>query len=256
MLPHCNNMANNQKRTDKELGRRTAVAAEARGLVRRGMKASLATLDSGTGHPIASLVTVATEPGGSPLILISTLANHTRNLAADPRASILFDGTGGPGDLLEGSRVSVYGRLEKTGAGGARARFLARHPSAEMYADFADFGFYRMHIEGAHFVGGFGRIHDFTPGELTIDVIGAETLLEAEPEIVAHMNADHADVVEFYATRLLDGPPGRWRFTGCDPEGCDLVLDDKALRLVFADRVTSPQAIRKCLADLARQARR
>ncbi len=249
-------MANTEKRTENDSKGRTAIAAEARGLVRCGLKASLATLDRETGHPIASLVTVATEPDGSPLILISTLANHTRNLIADPRCSILFDGTDGLGDPLEGGRVSVFGRIEKTGAAEARTRFLARHPSADMYAGFADFDFYRLQMEGAHFVGGFGRIHDFTPDELTIDTSNAATLVKAEPEIVAHMNADHGDTVALYATGLLDGPPGRWRFAGCDPEGCDLVLDDKALRLVFPDRVTSPQAIRKCLADLAREARR
>lgn len=249
-------MANTENQTDSDATGRTVSAAKARCLVRQGLKASLATLDRKTGHPFASLVTVATDPAGSPLILISTLANHTRNLTADPRGSILFDGTGGSGDPLEGARVSVSGRFNNAATPEARHRFLARHPSAKAYEGFADFDFYRLQIEGAHFVGGFGRILDFTADELTIDISDATALIKAEPEIVAHMNADHADAIELYATSLLDGPPGPWCFAGCDPEGCDLVLGEMALRLVFPDRVTSPQAVRKCLVALADEARR
>ncbi|MDH3580582.1 MAG: DUF2470 domain-containing protein [Hyphomicrobiales bacterium] len=249
-------MANSEKQAGNKLTGRAGAAAEARSLVRQGLKASLATLDHKTGDPVASLVTVATEANGFPLILISTLANHTRNLIADPRGSLLFDGTGGSGDPLEGARISVSGRFAKAEPPRTRDRFLARHPSAAAYEGFADFDFYRLQIEGAHFVGGFGRILDFAADELTIDISDAAALIEAESEIVDHMNTDHADATELYATRLLNGPPGPWRFAGCDPEGCDLVLGELALRLAFPGRVTSPQAVRKCLVALANEARR
>lgn len=230
-------------------------AAEARDLLRCGLKAALATLDAGTGRPHVSLITVASAADASPLFLISSLARHTRNLAADPRASILIDGTGGAGDPLEGSRVTVVGTARESAEKADRRRFLARHPTAEAYAGFADFALWRLDIEGAHFIGGFGRIHDLPREALVRDTAGAEALLEAEPEIVAHMNADHADAVELYATKLLGAPAGPWRFAGCDPEGCDLVLGDRALRLAFPGRVTTPQTARECLVALAREAR-
>ncbi len=248
-------MENTARQQDSPGSDREAIAAEARSLIRRGLKAILATLDAGSGHPYASLLTTATTPDGTPLFLISTLARHTQNLLADPRASILFDGTGGLGDPLEGGRVSVTGRAEQTDDEAARARFLARHPGAAGYADFADFAFYRLRLEGAHFVGGFGRIHDLEPVELTVPTQDADAVLAAEAEIVSHMNEDHADAVELYATTLLGGAPGPWRLTGCDPEGCDLALADQALRLAFPQRVTTPNDVRKAFVALSAQAR-
>lgn len=231
-------------------------AADSRALMRRGLKAALATCDAGCGRPHASLVTVASEPGGAPVFLISTLALHTQNLLKDSRACLLFDGTDGLGDPLEGGRVSVFGRAEASEDGAARRRFLARHPSAELYADFSDFAFYRLAIEGAHYVGGFGRIHDLTPEDLLIETTDAMELVAAEADIVGHMNADHADAVALYATRLLGAPDGDWRFAGCDPEGCDLVLGDRALRLTFPERITGPADIRATLVALVEEARR
>jgi len=226
-----------------------------RGIIRRALKASLATLNRNTGTPYASLVTVATMPGNAPLTLISTLAEHTKNLLQDPRASILFDETGGYGDPLEGARVSVSGILEKTDDPHARARFLSRHPSAAMYADFEDFDFYSLNAEGAHFVGGFGRITDIPPDGLQTDIADAATLIEAEPDIVAHMNEEHADATQLYATKLLGAKPGTWRFVSCDPEGCDLVCGETGLRLDFPHRVTTPQDVRKALVELVQLAR-
>lgn len=230
--------------------------AWSRAIIRRALKASLATINRETGYPYASLVTVATLQDGSPLTLISTLAEHTKNFEKDPRISLLFDETGGYGDPLEGARVSVSGILEKMDDSAAKARFLSRHPSAEMYAGFKDFAFYALKVEGAHFVGGFGRITGIPAEKLIIDVSDAEKLAEAETEIVAHMNEDHADAVSLYATKLLGAEPADWRFVSCDPEGCDLVSGEKGLRLDFPSRVTSPQLARKALVELADRARR
>lgn len=226
-----------------------------RDIMRRALKASLATLNRNTGTPYASLITVACMPDNAPLTLISTLAEHTKNIENDPRASILFDETDGLGDPLEGARVSVFGTLEKADKSNVRHRFLNRHPSAEMYVDFADFDFYALNVEGAHFVGGFGRITDIPADKLRSDISDADALIGAEGEIVAHMNEDHADAVELYATRLLGAAPGPWRFVSCDPEGCDLVCGESGLRLDFPRRVTTPQDVRKVLVELAQMAR-
>ena len=146
------------------------LAADARALVRRALKASLATIASGGGYPYASLITVATEASGAPIFLISGLAQHTRNLSEDPRASILFDGTGAAGDPLQGARVTLFGKAEKTAEEGVRRRFLARHPEAAFYADFPDFAFWRLEVQGAHYIGGFGRIVDLKPHDVLTEI--------------------------------------------------------------------------------------
>jgi putative heme iron utilization protein len=215
----------------------------------------MATIDAKNGHPYASLVTLATDASGAPTLLISDLARHTANLAKDPRASIMVDETGALADPLQGARVTLYGRVERTADEAVRRRFLARHPEASFYADFPDFAFCRLVVEGAHYIGGFGRIFDLAPNELLIETGRAAILLEAEPEIVEHMNEDHADAVELYATALADGEPGAWRMTGIDMEGFDLVLDGAAHRVLFAEPIATPAEARKELVRLATEAR-
>jgi putative heme iron utilization protein len=224
-------------------------------LVRRALKASLATIASSGGYPYASLITVATEALGAPIFLISGLAQHTRNLSEDPRASILFDGTGSAGDPLQGARVTLFGKAEKTAEEGVRRRFLARHPEAAFYADFPDFAFWRLEVKGAHYIGGFGRIVDLSPAELLIATDGAGELLAAEPGIIEHMNEDHADAVRLYATRLAGAPEGFWRMSGIDPEGCDLIFEGDARRISFKASINTPEEARAELVRLAQEAR-
>jgi len=227
----------------------------ARTLMRRGLKASLATLETTTGHPYASLITIATDVDGTPLFLISTLALHTRNLASDPRASLLFDGTDAAGDPLAGGRVTVMGRAVKSTRETARERFLTRHEPAHGYADFPDFAFYELVPERAHFIGGFGRIVDIGRGDLLIDTAGADALIAAHSDIVSHMNEDHAAAIELYATELAGAPSGPWRLTGLDPEGFDIVCDGATRRLPFATKVETADDARREFIRLAALAR-
>jgi putative heme iron utilization protein len=238
-----------------EMPAKAEVAASARALVRRAFKGALATIDRGSNYPYASLVTVATDAAGAPSILISKLARHTANLAHDARASLMLDETSALADPLQGSRLTLYGRAEPTAEEGVRRRFLARHPEAAFYADFPDFGFWRLAVEGAHYIGGFGRIFDLEPSDLLILLAGADALVEGEPGIVEHMNADHADALELYATALGDAGPGAWRMVGIDPEGFDIVLDGQARRIPFAQPVTTPAGARTELVRLAAEAR-
>ena len=230
-------------------------AADSRGLVRSALKGALATIHKATGHPYASLVLAATEPDGTPVFLISRLALHTQNLLSDSRATLLVDGTGNAEDPMTGARCTLIGRAQPTQSATARARFLARHPAAEGYADFADFAFYALQLERAHFIGGFGRIVDLDAADLLQSLEGAEPLVAAESDIVSHMNADHADAVELYATKLLGAEAGAWRMTGIDPEGCDLVSGARAVRLLFGTRISSAAEARQELARLAKAAR-
>jgi putative heme iron utilization protein len=228
--------------------------AAAKKLLRQARGGALATLMAGSSDPYCSLVNVATAADGAPLLLISRLALHTKNILADARVSLMLDERR-EGDPLEGARVTLMGKAVAADTETARRRYLARHPSAEMFAGFADFGFYEVKLTGAHLVAGFGRIVDLNPTDLLTDLIGAATLVEAEPEILAHMNDDHAETCRLYATKLLGAAEGPWRCVGCDPEGLELQLDRTALRLVFSQRINSPAVLRQMLKQLAEQAR-
>jgi heme iron utilization protein len=228
--------------------------AAAKKLLREARSGALATLMTGSEDPYCSLVNVATAADGAPLLLISRLAAHTRNILADPRVSLMLDERR-DGDPLQGARVMLMGRASATDDPEGRRRYLDRQREAEMFADFADFSFYRIALARAHLVAGFGRIVDLDASDILVDLTGAEALVAAEAEIVAHMNDDHGDAVRLYATKLLGAPDGPWRCVGCDPEGLELQLDRKALRLAFRHSVRGPDALRQVLMDLAAAAR-
>ena len=228
--------------------------AVAKQLLRTIRAGALATLDGNSGFPFASLVTVATDQDGSPLLLMSRLAAHTGNLDRDPRASILL-AQGGKGDPLAHPRLTVLGRLARTDEPRVRARFLARHPKAQLYAGFADFAFWRMELTGAHLNGGFARAMTISPEQIRTDLSGAEDLLAAEASAVAHMNEDHREALALYATRLARAPAAEWRTTGLDPDGIDLAAGDLAARAAFERRVVSGSELRRVLKDMAERAR-
>ena len=231
--------------------------AESKRLLRQTRAGTLATLN-GSGDPFASLITVATDPDGSPLILVSQLSSHTRHMDKDPRVSLLLAETGA-GDPLAHPRLTITGRAAKVvdpdARRAVRARFLARHPKAELYADFADFSFWRIAMEQIHLNGGFARAARFPADRLLTPVANAAALLEAEDGAVAHMNADHRDALSLYAEKLAGKPPGDWIVTGIDPDGMDLAWDDLTARIPFATPVNHPGDLRKVLVEMACSAR-
>jgi putative heme iron utilization protein len=215
-------------------GRRSFSAGEARSLLRRARTATLATLNA-DGTPYASLVNVACSVQGWPVILISTLAWHTRNLLADPRASLMAAEIPPEGDALTGPRVTIMGRFSKIAPEAAARRYLARHPAAELYAGFGDFAFWQMQPEAAHAVAGFGRI----------ETMGA----------IDHMNADHDDAIQRFAEKLLGAAPGGWRIAAIDPDGMDLRRGEETRRLDFPAPVWTAGALRSLLARLGAETR-
>jgi heme iron utilization protein len=229
----------------------------ARSLLRRSRQGALATLMAESSDPYCSLVNLASHPDGSPILLISRLAVHTKNILGDPRVSLMLDERAG-GDPLEGSRIMLAGRAEEAGGEDVailRRRYLSAHPSAEAFVDFGDFSFFRIMPTGTHLVAGFGRILDLKPKSFLTDISDCSTLLEAEPDAIEHMNGDHREAMNLYATRLLDAEAADWRCTGCDPDGIDLQAGANTLRLDFPARVTSPGELRKMLVKLADEAR-
>src|ERR1700716_3816916 len=155
-----------QRSTDFDAGRL------ARSLLRRSRQGALATLVPGSGDPYCSLVNVASHPDGSPILLISRLALHTRNILGDSRVSLMLDERAA-GDPLEGARIMLAGRAEEPAGEPAdilRRRYLNAHPSAEVFVDFKDFSFFRIRPKGAHLVAGFGRIVDLAADQLLTDL--------------------------------------------------------------------------------------
>lgn len=226
----------------------------AKRVLRLAATGSLATLGAG-GGPFASLVTVAATPAGEPILLLSKLAVHTRNIDRDARASLLLVAPGGEtGDPLAGARLTISGTVRPDPDSELRRRFLARHDEAAAYADFEDFSFYRLSVSTAHLVAGFGRIVGLAAADLLTDCAECAPLLEAEAGAIAHMNQDHADALRLYASGLCRMKEAAWTATGCDPDGIDLRAGPLRARLDFPDRVRTPGDLRKALVELAAKA--
>jgi putative heme iron utilization protein len=224
-----------------------------RTLLRSIRSGALATLDP-DGTPFASLVTIATYTDGTPLMLLSRLSAHTRNLLADPRCSLLFS-QGGKGDALAHPRLTVVGHATQSTDARARDRFLARHPKAKLYADFPDFGFFALDPSAGHLNGGFAKAATLTRDQLLLDLAGADAVVAGERGAVEHMNADHADALALYAAGSGAEAGLPWRLTGLDPEGMDLMAGDRTARALYPERVTDMGTLRKSLVAMAAQAR-
>lgn len=229
---------------------------EAIGLIRGANAATLAS--SAEGQPFASLVTPAPAPDLSPLLWLSTLSAHTRQLAAEPRCALLFTGIAEGPNPQTAPRVTVTGLAERVAEAevpALKARWLARHPYAALYAGFADFGLWRLRIGGALHVGGFARAERIKASELAPDPEAVAAILAAEAGIIDHMNADHADAVAAIAQGLLGRAAGDWRMVAVDVDGCDLSDGNQTVRLAFLAQVSDAEAVRAALIRATREGR-
>lgn len=220
-------------------------AFAARCVLRGASSATLAT--QADGQPFASLVTHAVAPGGAILLWLSTLSQHTRQLRREPRCALLALGPAAEANPQTIPRVTVTGQAEPIEDARLKARWLARHPYAALYAGFADFSLWRITPEGGLLVGGFAAAHRLTAADLTPDAAALEA---AAPDIIAHVNADHPDTL-----LLLAGIPGEWRMTAVDPDGFDMADGERVLRHAFAAPVADADGVRKALIQAARAAR-
>lgn len=228
-------------------------STEAKRLLRVARVGALATLDRTSGGPLTTLVSVGSAYDGAPLLLLSTLAQHTKNLAADPRASLLLASPPGRGDPLNRPRLTISGPIAADPAPDARGRFLARNPKAELYASFADFSVFKMEIAAVHFNGGFARAAALTPTDILTDLAGADALIAAERDLLEEINARGAAFLARLAGSERADKAPNWRAIGLDPEGLDLAAGPRAARVSFETRSPSPQAWRKTLAAYSGQ---
>jgi putative heme iron utilization protein len=231
----------------------------ARMLLRTARYGGLAVLDPQSGAPLASRVAVATDLDGTPLILVSSLSEHTGGLDADPRCSLLL-GEPGKGDPLAHPRISLRCRAERLPRGTsaqirAERRYLNRHPKARLYAGFGDFAFFRLEMERASLNGGFGRAYHLTKAELVCAGPATDELADAEQPALDHMNADHSDAIDVYARAFAKADCDGWSLTGIDAEGIDIACGDDFRRVLFVEPLGSAGELRQTLVGLAQQGR-
>jgi len=204
------------------------------------------------GHPFGSVVAFAHDERGMPTILISSIAEHTRNIKADPRVSLTLTEPGADGQAL--GRVTLIGRaLPAVADDEITSRYYARFPQSVSYHQAHDFSFYRIEVSRVRYIGGFGRIHWLEP-----EAVCRRNPFSAadEQRMVAHMNADHADAMQDYC-RMAGVEIGNTqpRMSAIDADGFDLILGQSLLRIAFASAVSTPDEVRKAMVAMLRQAR-
>lgn len=223
-------------------------------LLRNNRVAALGTLDPESGFPITTLATYATDLDGAPVLLVSGLSHHTRNLAADQRCSLLMS-QGGKGDPLAHPRLTMTANAMRVDDPVIRRRFLARHPKAKLYVDFPDFVFLRLEPQRIMLNGGFARAFDGPASHILSAIPDRAAFAELEESAVEHMNSDHGEAVDLFARRYGKSQQTGWFCVGIDPHGIDLSLADNTARVPFPEPVTDAKALRLMLKKLADEAR-
>lgn len=211
------------------------------------------------GVPFGSLMPYGVDAAGQPSLLISRLAVHSRNLAADPRASLLV-AEAADDDPLAIGRVTLVGRVAAVPAperAACRDDYLRRQPSAQAWVDFGDFAFHRLHVEAAYFVAGFGAM-GWVDGA-AYRAAAPDPLAPHAAGILAHMNADHADALRLYCQAFAGVTAAAATMTAIDRLGLRVRADtadgQRTLRIAFPRPAHSPAEARTVLVEMVRDAR-
>lgn len=231
-----------------------SAAEEARRFLRGTRSAVLSTHSARhAGYPFGSIAPFVLDHTGQPLILISTIAEHTRNIAAHNKVSLIaFDPAAT--DMQAAGRLTLLGeaRIADKQDGALRERYLRYFPQASQYFDMHDFLFHRIAVYNARYIGGFGNIHWLEGAALAAP---PNSLAEQEASILSHMNSDHAESLRAYC-RHVHGvvPEDLPAMVGIDCDGFDVRADGKLLRIAFESPVTHAQEARAALVTLSRAA--
>ncbi len=221
---------------------------DARRLLREARAATLATTIAG--QPFTSLVTPATAPDLSVLLLLSTLSEHTRHLMADPRCALMAVGAPEDANPQTAPRLSVTGLAERIDDDALKTRWLAWHPYAALYAGFADFALWRIRPQAGLLVSGFARATRLKAAHLLPDAAAVAAIAAAEADIIAHCNADHADAM----ATLAGGVPGdSWKLVMVDVDGCVLAHHDQTRRIMFDRPARTAEDVRAALIRLIKE---
>lgn len=230
-----------------------SAAAEARQFLSATHNGVLSTLSARLeGYPFGSIAPFVLDHDGCPLILISTIAEHTKNIQADARVSLIAFDPASP-DMQAGARLTVVGQAKLADKDASlRARYLRYFPQAESYFDMHDFLFHRIEMTQARFIGGFGKIHWIPGDELRAP---ANRLAEQEAGILDHMNADHEENLQAYCRHVHGVKAAEVVMVGIDTAGFDVRADAKLLRFAFETPVTDAKQARDALVALAQASR-
>lgn len=232
----------------------------AKTLIRTARHAAIATLEPGSGRPIATRVGLATDSDGTPLILVSALSAHTPALRADPRCSLLV-GEPGRGDPLAHPRITLACTARPVEKGTPEAsriagRYLRHQPKAQLYADLPDFSYFRLEVDSASLNAGFGRAYALSAADVLAHGPALGEIAEAEDSAITHMNQDHAEAVSLYARAFARAPEGNWTLIGIDPEGFEIADGDDIRRINFESPLGSGNDLRPTLVRMAGEARK
>ncbi len=205
------------------------------------------------GHPFGSITPYMVDHDGSLLILISTLAEHTKNIQHDPRVSLITHDQQAPNIQTQG-RVTLLGEAtvepnrEQSGA-----RYLRYFPEAQSYFSMHDFSFYRIKPIAIRYIGGFGRIHWVDMENYSVP---SYELIEHESNVVEHMNADHQEALRNYCQHFHQCEALDVAMLGIDIDGFDVRADDSVFRFDFEEPVTDAQHARTVLVAMAKAAKK
>lgn len=203
------------------------------------------------GYPFGSVAPFIVDHAGCPIILISTLAEHTKNIDANPHVSIIVQPYSP--DMQVAGRVTLLGRAQRLDDKSALGpRYLRFHPQAESYFAMHDFNFYRIEPVRIRYIGGFGKIHWVEPEHY---LLAESALTGQEADILAHMNADHADNLRTYCRHVHGVDTTQATMIGIDPDGFDVRTNNADLRFEFPARISNAQEARLALVALAEAAR-
>ena len=235
-------------------------AERARTLVHSGRIGSLSTLSrKQPGFPFGSLMPYALDGQGRPIFLISTMAMHTQNLQADPRASLFVTEPGASGDPLGSSRVTLIGSVSRIPEPelAARTVYLTRYPDSKYWVDFDDFFFYRLDVMDVYYVGGFGVMGWVTASDYS--EAQSDPLAEHKSDIMQHMTADHKDALILLAKRFAGIEAQEAVMTSVDRLGFNVRLKAQdgmhGARIAFLREVTNPMQTREVFVEMVKQAR-
>jgi heme iron utilization protein len=219
-------------------------ARAARLLLRAARSGTLATVAAG--QPFASLVTPAVASDLSVVLLLSSLAQHTRHLRADGRCALMVAGTPEGANPQTAPRLTVTGTAVPDPDPALKARWLAVHPYGALYADFADFAIWRLVPAQALLVSGFARADRLRRADLAADAAAVATLAAAAPALMAEWNRDRPD-----ALAAIAAAAGDWRLVGLDVDGCDLAAGERVLRIAWEAPIEGPDRVAAELGRLA-----
>jgi heme iron utilization protein len=236
-------------------------AERARTLLYLGRIGSLSTLSrKQPGFPFGSVMPYGLDDHGRPIFLISTMAMHTQNLQADPRASLLVTQPDASGDPLGASRVTLLGNVApvpEPQVAEARKLYLERYANSKYWVDFEDFSFYGMEVIDVYYVGGFGVMGWVSASEY--DGAKPDPLADTAADIIRHMNAEHGDAVVLLARTFAGIEAEEATMTAVDRLGFHMRLRTqdgmRGARIAFLREVRTPAEARKVLVEMTQQAR-